>query len=90
MIKLSVLTYEKFPLPQNDSASIILAIATGFYVFSFAWSKIFGYKAPVFGIKSGWEPIVVSNFRFFLHAEEILLEGYRAVSHIFYARSNND
>jgi hypothetical protein len=82
MTNLLVHTYEKSSLAQNGSSSTILAIAIGFYVFSFAWSKIFGYKVSVFGIKSAWEPIVVSNFRFFLHAEEVLLEGYRAVSHL--------
>ena len=89
MTNLLIHTYEKSSLPQNGSSSTILAIAIGFYVFSFAWSKIFGYKVPVFGIKSTWEPTMVSNFRFFLHAEEILLGGYRAVSHIFRAHLDN-
>lgn len=89
MTNLLIHTYEKSSLPENGSSSTILAIAIGFYVFSFAWSKIFGYKVPVFGIKSAWEPTMVSNFRFFLHAEEILLGGYRAVSYIFQVHLNS-
>ncbi|KAJ5720789.1 cytochrome P450 [Penicillium malachiteum] len=54
------------------------ALLVGAYCLSFAWSSIFGYKFPVFGVKSLWEPIVVSNFRFFRSAEEVLQEGYRA------------
>ncbi|PYH91567.1 cytochrome P450 [Aspergillus ellipticus CBS 707.79] len=54
------------------------ALALGAYCLSFVWSQIFGYKVPVFGVKSLWEPIMMSNFRFFLRAEDVLVEGYRA------------
>jgi len=59
------------------------ALLIGAYCISFAWSSLFGYKVPVFGVKSLWEPIMVSNYRFFRHAETVLEEGYRAVSGLF-------
>ncbi|KAJ5636932.1 cytochrome P450 [Penicillium longicatenatum] len=66
---------------KDGPSSLILtmsALLTTFYLLSFGWSQIFGFKVPVFGVKSLWEPIVVSNFRFFLRAEEILTQGYNA------------
>jgi hypothetical protein len=79
-----VRTYQAYPLSENVSSSTIVPIvsfiAVIIYLLSLLWSEVFGYKVPVFGIKSLWEPIVVSNFRFFRHAEDVLVEGYRAVS----------
>ncbi|KAJ5915486.1 cytochrome P450 [Penicillium verhagenii] len=54
------------------------ALIIGSYFLSFAWSHVFGYKVPVFGVNTLWEPIMVSNYRFFRRAEEVLAEGYRA------------
>ncbi|KAJ6031352.1 cytochrome P450 [Penicillium herquei] len=56
------------------------AVLLGAYCLSFAWSRIFSYKFPMFGVKSLWEPIILSQFRFFRSGETILQEGYRAVS----------
>lgn len=47
---------------------------------SFAISQILGYKVPVFGVSTQLEPTMVSNFRFFRRAEDVLNEGYQAVS----------
>ena len=63
-----------------SSAWLLGAVVFGSYFVSVTVSQIFGYQVPIFGIKNQFEPIVVSNFRFFQHAEEILNEGYRAVS----------
>ncbi|QKX63436.1 uncharacterized protein TRUGW13939_10606 [Talaromyces rugulosus] len=77
-----VRTYQAYPLSENVSSSTIVPIVSFIviiiYLLSLLWSEVFGYKVPVFGIKSLWEPIVVSNFRFFRHAEDVLVEGYRA------------
>ncbi|KAJ5113809.1 cytochrome P450 [Penicillium angulare] len=54
------------------------AVLLSFYCLSFAWSSIFSYNFPVFGVKSLWEPIIVSNLRFFRSAETVLHEGYLA------------
>ncbi|PLB51301.1 cytochrome P450 [Aspergillus steynii IBT 23096] len=63
------------PIPWLYSAPALLA---GWYFLSFAWSAIFGYKVPVFGVKTPWEPTMVSNFRFFMRAGDVLNEGYNA------------
>lgn len=47
---------------------------------SFAISQIFTYNVPVFGVSSPIEPVMISNLRFFRHAEDILNKGYWAVS----------
>ncbi|KAJ5726101.1 cytochrome P450 [Penicillium malachiteum] len=54
------------------------AVLIGAYCLSFAWTSIFGYKFPVVGVKSLWEPIMMSNFRFFRSGGTVLQEGYRA------------
>lgn len=77
-------TYQAYPFSENGSSSVLflMASATAAIVYlSFLRSQIFGHKVPVVGIKSLWEPIVVSNFRFFRHAEDVLTEGYCTVSH---------
>lgn len=61
------------------STSMLALLAIGAYVLSVIISQIFGYKVPLFGSVSKLEPIVLSNFRFFRHAEDVLNEGYEAV-----------
>ncbi|KAB8210218.1 cytochrome P450 [Aspergillus parasiticus] len=76
--------HHTYLLPDDAFFSSILAVmamAIIPYLLSSGWSKLFGYKVPIVGIKSFWEPIVVSNFRFFLHAEEVLADGYRTCKH---------
>lgn len=71
--------YGSFPPTEEISSPwLFSALAVGTYLLSFVLSQIFGYKVPVFGIRTQLEPIMVSNFRFFRYAEDILLEGYRA------------
>ena len=36
---------------------------------------------PLVGVRSKMEPSIVSNFRFYRHAETILVEGYQTVNH---------
>lgn len=49
---------------------------------SVLYTHVFHSKFPVFGVSSKLEPIVISNFRFFRHAEDVLNEGYQAVSRL--------
>ncbi|KAH8645694.1 hypothetical protein BX600DRAFT_519280 [Xylariales sp. PMI_506] len=66
-------------LPPSPFAPWMLtSLAVAAYLLSFAFSLVFGYKVPTFGVYSQLEPVVVSNFRFFRHAEDILIEGYQA------------
>lgn len=77
----SSVPYSFLPPPEELSSPWLLgALAIGGYCISIILSQIFGYKVPVFGVVTQLEPIVVSNFRFFRHAEDVLNEGYRAVS----------
>lgn len=85
-------TYQTYPFVENVSSSALFLIASAtatiVYLLSFLWGQIFGHKVPVVGVKSLWEPIVVSNFRFFRQAEDVLVEGYRTVSHDHLIGSN--
>ncbi|KAI1799845.1 cytochrome P450 [Daldinia bambusicola] len=56
----------------------VLASVVAGYIFFSILSQIFGYKYPLFGVSFQFEPIMISNFRFFTRAEEILNEGYLA------------
>ncbi|TFB00206.1 Ent-kaurene oxidase [Trichoderma ghanense] len=74
-------SYSAFPLSSLEELTspwAIIALVGGLYMLSSILSQIFGYKYPIFGISSQLEPIVVSNFRFFRRAEDILNEGYQA------------
>lgn len=71
------------PLPpsgQLTSTWMLASLAVGGYMLSCIFSQIFGYKVPIFGVYSQLEPIMISNFRFFRHAEDVLNQGYQAVS----------
>jgi hypothetical protein len=75
--------YRDIPLSSLEELTTpwaLIAMIGGLYMLSSIFSQIFGYKYPIFGISSQLEPIVVSNFRFFRRAEDILNEGYQAVS----------
>lgn len=63
---------------QLTATWLFASLAVGVYMLSFAFSQIFSYKVPVFGVSSQLEPIMISNFRFFRHAEDVLNEGYQA------------
>lgn len=65
---------------QLTSKWMLASLAVGAYMVSFAVSRVFGYKVPVYGVSSQFEPTMVSNFRFFRRAENVLNEGYQAVS----------
>ncbi|KAF7531231.1 hypothetical protein G7054_g9086 [Neopestalotiopsis clavispora] len=70
-----------FPLPSQEKLSspwMLASLAAGAYMLSVAFVQIFGYKVPIFGVSSKLEPTMISNFRFFRRAEDILNEGYRA------------
>ena len=76
-------THSAFPLSSLEELTspwALIALVGGLYMLSSIFAQIFGYKYPIFGISSQLEPIVVSNFRFFRRAEDILNEGYQAVS----------
>ncbi|KAH8878739.1 cytochrome P450 [Thozetella sp. PMI_491] len=66
------------PFFEELTSPWVLATMIGAYMLPFTLTQIFGYKYPVFGVSSQLEPIIVSNFRFFRRAEDILNEGYRA------------
>ncbi|KAJ2991128.1 hypothetical protein NUW58_g2636 [Xylaria curta] len=70
-----------FPLFFSEEVTSPWVLATlvgGAYLLSSTLSQMLSYKYPVFGVSSQLEPIVVSNFRFFRRAEDILNEGYQA------------
>ncbi|KAI1170439.1 cytochrome P450 [Nemania sp. FL0916] len=72
---------DAFPLFLDERFTSPWMLATligGLYILSSAFSHMFADKHPVFGVYSKFEPIMVSNFRFFHRAEDILNEGYRA------------
>ncbi|PTB66982.1 cytochrome P450 [Trichoderma citrinoviride] len=73
--------HSAFPLSSLEELTspwALIALVGGLYMLSSIFAQIFGYKYPIFGISSQLEPIVVSNFRFFRRAEDILNEGYQA------------
>ncbi|XDG04700.1 hypothetical protein ABKA04_004315 [Annulohypoxylon sp. FPYF3050] len=63
---------------SKDSTSlwVLATLVGGAYILFSAVSQMFGYNYPVFGVSFKFEPTMVSNFRFFHNAEDILNEGY--------------
>jgi ent-kaurene oxidase len=70
----------QFFYKESTSPWALAVLAGGVYILYCALSQVLGYKYPVFGVVSQLEPVMISNFRFFRHAEDILNEGYQAVS----------
>ncbi|KAI1465653.1 cytochrome P450 [Daldinia caldariorum] len=61
---------------EGLSLTRVLATVVGGYILFSTLSQIFGYKYPLFGVFFQLEPIMISNYRFFTRADEILNEGY--------------
>ena len=55
-------------------------VALGLYICLIAKAWISRSKVPMVGAHSCFELGLMSNFRFYKHAESILLEGYNKVS----------
>lgn len=58
-------------------------MALGFYVCLLVRAWVFRSKVPMVGVQSSFELRLVSSFRFYTHAEAILLDGYTKVGRSF-------
>lgn len=83
-----VTTAHPLPVESIHWTYTLLFLAVGAYCCSIFWSQIFGYKLPIFGTKSPWEPVIISNFRFFHHAEQVLQQGYNEVDTMKHTRKD--